>query len=347
MENFKKRVFGCAIIKAINSNYNADFSGRPRMLGNEVVFATDKAYKYAVKNYIRDMYSEEKVFSMKTLDENYAARDLIKTYNYHFGTDVSNDSVDKILHNLFGCIDLRAFGFTFAPKSKDKANKGKNVSMHGPVQVNHAVNIWFENNVYTEQIMSPYRNGDGENKEDDSDDTSGDKSATTLGRQLRLEEGHYLHHFSINPKNAELIYSNMGKDAKRLSDNDINILKEAMKRGVTYYDSAAKAGCENEMLVWVELKEESKIVLPNFTTLITLNDEKENGKYVFDFTKLLEKLSSVKNEIASAVISYDKLNTRLVYKKSSKNDKGEDIISIENIEEDGTYLEVSISLENI
>ena len=26
---------------------------------------------------------------------------------------------------------------------------------------------------------------------------------TTLGSQSRLEEGHYVHHFSVNPKNIE------------------------------------------------------------------------------------------------------------------------------------------------
>ena len=52
MTEFKNRVFGCAVVKAINSNYNADFSGQPRTLPNGTVYATDKAFKYAVKNYL-------------------------------------------------------------------------------------------------------------------------------------------------------------------------------------------------------------------------------------------------------------------------------------------------------
>jgi len=50
-----------------------------------------------------------------------------------------------------------------------------------------------------------------------------------------------------------------------------------MRRGVTWYDSASKTGSENEMLVWVQLNESSKIVLPNFITLIKLEDEKLMG----------------------------------------------------------------------
>lgn len=53
MTEFKNRVFGCAVVKAINSNYNADFSGQPRTLPSGVVYATDKALKYTVKNYIK------------------------------------------------------------------------------------------------------------------------------------------------------------------------------------------------------------------------------------------------------------------------------------------------------
>ena len=31
---FKNRVFGCVVIKSVNSNYNADFSHQPRTLGS-------------------------------------------------------------------------------------------------------------------------------------------------------------------------------------------------------------------------------------------------------------------------------------------------------------------------
>ena len=50
--------------------------------------------------------------------------------------------------------------------------------------------------------------------------------------------------------------------------------------------------------VRVELKENSKIVLPNFTTLIDLKDEKKDGKYVYDFEKLTTELAKFKDEIS-------------------------------------------------
>ena len=282
MTEFKKRVFGCAVVKAINSNYNADFSGQPRTLPNGQVYATDKAFKYTVKNYLKDVYDGEKVFYFKTLNENLNPLSLDEKYKALFGDyPTGNNIKPEVSKKLLSCIDIRLFGATFAGKT--------NISVHGPVQVNHGVNIWGDSHIFTEQISSPFSNK--------ADDPEAEKGMTTLGRQSRLDEGHYLHHFSINPNNLCDILANAGKEAQALSSDDIEKLKEAMRRGATWYDSASKAGCENEMLVWVELKENSKIVLPNFTTLIDLKDEKKDGKYVYDFEKLTTELAKFKDEI--------------------------------------------------
>lgn len=295
MTEFVKRVFGCAIVKAINSNYNADFSGQPRTLPSGVVYATDKAFKYSCKNYIRTIYPTEKVFYFKSLNENMNPISLNECYIKNFGefpkkTKGKEATIKKeVTKNLLSCIDIRLFGATFAGET--------NISLHGPVQINHGINIWSENNIYSEQITSPFSN-----KADDSDP---EKGMTTIGRQSRLEEGHYLHHFSVNPQNLRDMVALAGEGAQSLSAEDIDKLKEAMRRGVTWYDSASKAGCENEMLVWIQLKEGSKTVLPNLTCLIELLPQKEKGKCVYNLTKLSSKLSGLKEEIETVEIYYD------------------------------------------
>lgn len=294
MTEFKNRVFGCAIVKAINANYNADFSGQPRTLPNGTVYATDKAFKYTVKNYLKDVYPNETVFYFKSLNENLNPISLDETYKKYFKKDADKDK-KEVSKNLLSCIDIRLFGATFAGKT--------NISVHGSVQVNHAVNIWPENHIYNEQITSPFSNK--------SNDPEAEKGMTTIGRQARLEEGHYLHHFSINPQNLCDITSLAGADCAKLSDDDITKLKEAMRRGATWYDSASKAGCENEMLVWVQLKEDSKAVLPNFTDLIVLQSEKEDGKCVYDFSKLKVVLGKITNEIESVDIFYNQQTCKL------------------------------------
>ena len=302
MTEFKNRVFGCAVVKAINSNYNADFSGQPRTLPNGTVYATDKAFKYAVKNYLKDVYFQDKVFYFKSLNENLNPISLDETYkklfgDYPTGSGKEKDKIVKtsVAKKLLQCLDIRMFGATFAGAT--------NISLHGPVQVNHGLNIWKENNIFTEQITSPFSNK--------ADDPEAEKGMTTIGRQSRLEEGHYLHHLSINPKNLCDIIAIAGEGALPLSEDDILKLKEAMQRGVTWYDSASKAGCENEMLVWVELKESSKAVLPNFTTLIDLRQEKEDGKCIYDFSKLGMKLAKIIPDINQIEVYYNKQTVSL------------------------------------
>ncbi|MDY0142129.1 MAG: type I CRISPR-associated protein Cas7 [Bacteroidales bacterium] len=271
---YSKRIYGAAIIKAVNANYNADFSGQPRTLPNGVVYATDKALKYAVKNFLKENYKEEKVFYFKRYNEDFIPYSLDDAFATAFPDHKDEKDKKVIASDLLSCIDIRLFGATFAKKSK---TNNVAISVHGPVQITHGVNIWHENNFYSEQIMSPFRNPNEKNE---------DNSATTLGRQSRLHEGHYLHHFSVNPKNLEDITELAGKDAKVISTNDIIKLKEALKKGVTYYDSAAKTGCENELLLWVTLKPESKLVLPNFTQLIKMAKEKNNDKVQLDLIEL-------------------------------------------------------------
>lgn len=227
---------------------------------------------------------------MKTLNDNMNPRSLNERYENLFRAKPKTKK--EVVVNLLSCLDVKLFGATFA--SGDNS-----VSVHGPVQINHGVNIWKDNYIYTEQITSPFRN---EKKDKDPD---AEKSMTTIGRQSRLEEGHYLHHFSINPGNLDDISEIVGEGVK-LNDADIDKLKVGMRRGVTWYDSASKAGCENDMLVWIELKEDSKLVLPSFATLINLEEEKENGKCVYDFEALTNKLEDIKSSVESVEVYYNK-----------------------------------------
>lgn len=311
MPDFKNRVYGCAVIKSINSNYNADFSHQPRTLPDGRVYATDKALKYSVKNYFKKLYPEEKVFYFKKLNEDFNPMSLIEAYANMFPDHVElkdEKKVDKVkvpksgvAKDILECLDIRLFGATFALKAAKKRDNVA-ISVHGPVQINHGINIWPENDIYSEQIMSPFRNP-GDSTSDDED-----KAATTLGRQSKLREGHYLHHFSVNPRNLGDIVKLAGDEAKTISENDTSKLKEALRKGVTYYDSSAKAGTDNELLIWVQLKEDSRTVLPNFTELVSLN--RKNGNTEFDLSKvhqLIEKYG--KEEIESVEVYYSPEST--------------------------------------
>lgn len=292
MTTFNNRVYGAAIIKSINSNYNADFSGQPRKLPNGTVYATDKALKYSIRNFWKDAL-DEKVFYFKSLSEEMSPRTLDETYNLHFGDFKSSDKTKlrlEVLGNILKCLDVKLFGGTYAGKT--------NISIHGTCQITHGLNKFTENVIYSEQIMSPFRN---------SNEKSADSTMTTLGSQSRLQEGHYVHHFSVNPKNIEEDVTRVGVEG--LTDADIAKLKEGLRKGATYYDSAAKAGTENELLLWVQLKAESKLVLPSFVSLIEVNEDKE-----IDLSKVSSLLAEahVKSEIEKIEIYYNKANTKVL-----------------------------------
>lgn len=291
---FNKRVFGCAIIKSLNSNYNADFSHQPRTLPSGIVYATDKALKYSVRNYWKKNFPNEKVFYFKTLTEEMSPRTLDETYEKHFGKFPDEKDKNKlrlaVLKNILECLDVKLFGGTYAGKT--------NISIHGTTQITHGVNRFSENIIYSEQIMSPFRNPGEKNV---------DSTMTTLGTQSKLQEGHYVHHFSVNPKNIE-------DDVKRvqatgLTDSDIEKLKEGLRRGATYYDSAAKAGTENELLLWVQLKEGSKAVLPSFVELVTVTENRE-----IDLSKIKELLTKdhIKSEIEKIELYFQKGITKVI-----------------------------------
>lgn len=290
-QEFNNRVYGFAVIKSVNSNYNADFSGQPRKLPNGKVYATDKALKYSIRNYWKQALLE-KVFYFKSLTDDMSPRTLDETYELHFGkmtTKDKNKLRKEVLKNILSVLDVRLFGGTYAGAT--------NISIHGTCQITHGINRFPQDVIYSEQIMSPFRNPSEKNK---------DSTMTTLGTQSKLEEGHYVHHFSINPKNIEDDVERVGTTG--LTNDDIDKLKEGLRKGASYYDSAAKSGTENELLFWVKLKDSSKLVMPSFIEFVDID---EHG--VIDLKKVTDHLSQehIASEIESVEIYYNDAVTKV------------------------------------
>lgn len=307
--SFKNRVFGCAIIKSINSNYNADFTHQPRTLPDGTIYATDKALKYTVRNYW--VKNGERVFFFKRLNDNFNPYDLNEAYERMFVEDKNGKNKEVTLKNLLSCLDIKTFGATYANKKKELS-----LSIHGTVQFTHGVNRFVEGIIYSEQIMSPF--GDSKEKKEkkggDKDDDSKytEAQASTLGTQFKLREGHYVHHFSVNPANLKDLAAKANSDG--VTTDDIAKLKEALRCGATFYDSSSKAGTENELLLWVQLKEGSKLVLPSFVELVSV-DLNEKQERVIDLSKVSAILSKehIQNQIERIELYYDKAVTKVIH----------------------------------
>lgn len=305
---FNSRVYGCVVVKAINANYNADFNGLPRRLKSDGAFyATDKSFKWLVRNYIKKNYESEKVLFTKQFDEKFSVLTLKQAY----------EKLDKLvkkdntLSTLLECIDVRLFGATLA-------DTGNNLSLHGCVQVNHATDLYGKGKVYTDEILSPFatKEGDGNN---------------TIGVMSKATEAHYIHSFSINPKNLsswksvikkesvkkekDLLDEEQESSLRLLTLSDINILKDAFNNAVTFYDSHSKSGVENELSIYVTLEENSILTLPNFAQFIKFVKGENGDKNCFDLSGLISYLSkeNIAKEIASVDIYVIDELTKLVY----------------------------------
>ena len=283
---FKNRVYGCVVVKAVNANYNADFNGLPRRLKSDGSFyATDKSFKWLVRNYIKKNYSDEKVLFTKVFDKDFKDTvDLKEAFEIVTETNSLKDLKKKdILPKLLDCIDVRLFGAVFSPENAKKDNKdeNKNISIHGVVQVNHATDLYKKGKVYTDEILAPF---------------------TAIGSMSKVTEAHYIHNFSVNPKNLSS-WKSILEDIKTISSNDIAILKNAFNNSATFYDSHSKAGIENELSIYVTLNENSILTLPSFSQFIRFEKDKDEN-ISFDITKLINYLSKYEYEIEKIELFY-------------------------------------------
>ena len=293
---FKNRVYGCVVVKAINANYNADFNGLPRRLKSDGSFyATDKSFKWLVRNYIKKNYKNEKVLFTKIYDEKLNTLKLKEAFEKLTGHTVKKNTKNELLSKLVECIDVRLFGAAFTPED----SKDNNISLHGAVQVNHAIDLFGKGKVYTDEILAPF---------------------TAIGSMSKTTEAHYIHNFSINPKNLSswkdiikeestnkknLLDNDKENSLKVLSQDDINILKNAFNNAATFYDSHSKSGVENELSIYVTLYENSILTLPGFAQFITFEKNKE-GNNSFDITNLINYLSKYEKEIETIELYYIK-----------------------------------------
>ncbi|MGM0641730.1 MAG: type I CRISPR-associated protein Cas7 [Thermotogota bacterium] len=80
--NFSNRCYGLSVIKSENSNFNSDFTGNPRRLPDEngTIYATDKAFKYAIRRYWIDNNKDVFVWRSHNKNGNVRTREQRMTF---------------------------------------------------------------------------------------------------------------------------------------------------------------------------------------------------------------------------------------------------------------------------
>jgi CRISPR-associated protein Csh2 len=185
------RAYGIIGVRAIMSNWNADFTGIPKTTSNGEIFGSDKALKYPIKK----MWEEEgeKILYVKSFIEDKGKlrpKALKERYEEMFGELKPKTATKEVLENLFRCKDVKNFGATFA-------EAGQNLSITGVVQFGQGFNKFEDTNIEIQDILSPFSDG---KKVKEGDDVN----QSTLGTKIMVDEAHYFYGFSVNPNNYNI-----------------------------------------------------------------------------------------------------------------------------------------------
>ncbi|AND85779.1 CRISPR-associated protein [Clostridium tyrobutyricum] len=281
------RVYGVIGIKSIMANWNADFSGYPKTIGDGTIFGSDKALKYSIKKYWDDM--GEKILyikSFKTDKDKMRPRSLEERYNKVFNTTLTKkDNSEDVIKNLFSTLDVKSFGATFA-------EEGNNISITGAVQIGQGFNVYQSSNSEEQQILSPFRS-------DKKSEEGKEANQSTLGTKIVSDEAHYLYPFYINPISYK-DYVETGL-TEGYTEDDYKKFKEGALVGATALNTNSKAGCENEFALFIETDEET--YLPNLTQF--MNFIKKNDKCILELCSLSKILAEIKDRIKNAEIYYN------------------------------------------
>ena len=294
------RIYGVIGIKSVMSNWNADFTGRPKSTSKGDIFGSDKAFKYPIKKMWESEDKNAKVLYVKSYKTdnkgNLQARTLAERFEQLFGKNVK-DIKDKkeILKKLFSAIDVKNFGATFAEGSN-------NISITGAVQIGQGLNKYEDSNIEIQDILSPFVDA---TKKDTAQNTS-------IGKKIVSDEAHYFYPFSVNPENYD-IYTKEIEDLQGYTREDYEKFKRGCLYAATAYNTNSKMGCENEFALFVECKEDSKLYLPNLDQYIKF-EKREEGKNIIDISELEEILEqeNVKTQIEKIEIYYNSYTTDLV-----------------------------------
>jgi CRISPR-associated protein Csh2 len=270
--------YGLFVLKSKNSLFNADFSHEPRQLpdANSTFYATDKSLKYCIRSYVHDIKdkNDKMVFFWRRNTKGGNAMNIAENYKHIFNkkpqkrdTGKEDDNANLMAQtDLLTCWDVRVFGATFTEKDC-------NVSITGPIQITYGINKIPDNLKYSSQILSPFK-------------PEKEAKQRTLGSESKALEVHLAFDFIINP------YTLPGEISK-LTEEDVALFKEALCKGVSYVNSAAKIGSESEFALYFESPNQS--TLPLLKDLLIL--EVLEGKTKIDLKGITDVLSgyNVKN----------------------------------------------------
>jgi CRISPR-associated protein Csh2 len=269
-------------IKDNNPNGDPIDQNKPRIdeeTGINIV--TDVRLKRTIRDYLNE-YKGQEIFVREIRDDKGKVQDGKKRAK-DFGK-----TKEEIIENILKeCIDVRLFGATI-PLDKDSA------TFTGPVQFNMGRSL---HRIEVKRIKGTGAFASGQNKDN-----------KTFREEFILPYSLIGFYGIINEKAAE---------DTRLTDEDINLLVDAMWNGTKNLISRSKVGQVPRLLVKVNYKEEYYHI-GDLIKAIKLDSDKEDEQirdvedYILNIEKLIEVLKANKDKIEDVELKVDeRLNTNI------------------------------------
>lgn len=272
---------GIVVVNAKNANFNAGFDGMPRRLPNGDIWATDKALKYCIREYLskdEPIFSRRVKFFEKKKDGSNKLRYMTLKENYlkKCGKEDMPKDDEVLTNDLLGFIDIRLFGVAFAITDS-------NLSITGPCQINYGVNRFEGSSIYSSSILSPYRRGLKEKpeKKETPEKKEKERQQTTIGEETRADDVYYIYDVSLSMNSAK----NQGID---ISDKDIEKLKDSLKYAVDEVTSTTMFGCETVSMIWFKNKQDK--IFNNLNMMVDIKKQKD--AVIVDYSKVIDHIKS-------------------------------------------------------
>jgi CRISPR-associated protein Csh2 len=218
-------------------------------------------------------------------------RDLNERYTLLFGSLDDKTSSKAVLGNLFSAVDVMNFGATFAEKKQ-------NISITGAVQINQGFNRYQDTNVLTQDILSPFRN---------SNEKSEEKLASSMGTKIVTDEAHYVYSFSVNPANYE-DFIGLADNFEGYTAAAYEKFKKAARVATTAFNTNSKSGCENEVALFIELKNNSELFLTIWSRYVTF---KSKAIYIYGLAQDSDSITIPSHEIDAIVLYHNPITVEV------------------------------------
>ena len=273
-----------------NPNGDPADENRPRMddeTGINIV--TDVRLKRTIRDYILSAYKDQKgkyVFVKEERDKEGSLKTREERIKEILGdTKLKLDKAKKILEH---CIDLRLFGATIAGKSE---KKGENVfTWVGPVQFRFGHSL---HRVEPKLICGTTVMPSGKGKEE------------------KQKQGTFTECWVV-PYSLICFYGVVNEHAAEetmLSNEDLEILREALWKGTKSINTRTKMGQMPRLLLHIEYNTADTI--GDLDRLIKCHSKKEDSKirsiedFSIDVTMLLKRISQYKSKISCIHLAVD------------------------------------------